>query len=175
MAAAVLQRAALRQRPAGLARQQHAGRSAADGARRAAPGSPEFLAWPRSRIKPGAGLTLTGSRHASGSAGVTPPRFLAGRALRARRHGARTRSRSGPTSPPMLSCASWNRSRAVPRTGLIRASRAVILIVAAGKAGVVAGGRVRGQGPRRRWFVGRACACSCWLIGVTATTRGYRP
>jgi hypothetical protein len=28
-----------------------------------------------------------------------------------------TRSRSGPTSPPARSCASWNRSRAVPRAG----------------------------------------------------------
>jgi len=28
-----------------------------------------------------------------------------------------TRSRSGPTSPPAQSCASWNRSRAVPRAG----------------------------------------------------------
>jgi hypothetical protein len=28
-----------------------------------------------------------------------------------------TRSRSGPTSPPAQSCASWNRSRAVPRPG----------------------------------------------------------
>jgi hypothetical protein len=27
------------------------------------------------------------------------------------------RSRSGPTSPPAQSCASWNRSRAVPRAG----------------------------------------------------------
>ena len=33
-----------------------------------------------------------------------------------------TRSRSGPTSPPARSCASWNRSRAVPRAGLIRAT-----------------------------------------------------
>ena len=40
MAAAVLQRAALRQRPAGLARHRRAGRSAADGARRTAPRSP---------------------------------------------------------------------------------------------------------------------------------------
>ena len=28
-----------------------------------------------------------------------------------------TRSRSGPASPPAQSCASWNRSRAVPRAG----------------------------------------------------------
>ena len=34
-----------------------------------------------------------------------------------------TRSRSGPTSPPAQSCASWNRSRAVPRAG----RRAVVL------------------------------------------------
>ncbi len=86
-----------------------------------------------------------------------------------------TRSRSGLTSPPMLSCVSWNRSRAVPRARLIRASRAVILIVAAGKAGVVAGGRVRGHGPGRRRFVGRACACPGWLIGMTAMIWGYRP
>jgi hypothetical protein len=34
-----------------------------------------------------------------------------------------TRSRSSPTSPPPQSCASWNRSRAVPRAGHIRALR----------------------------------------------------
>ena len=44
---------------------------------RGAPESPELLAWPRSRIKPGAGLTLAGSGHASGSAGV--PRRPPGR------------------------------------------------------------------------------------------------
>jgi hypothetical protein len=34
-----------------------------------------------------------------------------------------TRSRSGPTSPPARFCASWNRSRAVPRGGHVQASR----------------------------------------------------
>ena len=64
---------ALGQRPSGLARQRRAGRSAADGACRA-PASPELLAWPRGRIKPGAGLILTGSRFALGSADVPPAR-----------------------------------------------------------------------------------------------------
>jgi hypothetical protein len=62
---------ALGQRPSGLARQRRAGRSAADGACRA-PASPELLAWPRGRIKPGAGLILAGSRFALGSADVPP-------------------------------------------------------------------------------------------------------
>ena len=35
---------------------------------------PELLAWPRGRIKPGAGLILTGSRFALGSADVPPAR-----------------------------------------------------------------------------------------------------
>ena len=45
--------------------------SAADGAC-CAPASPELLAWPRGRIKPGAGLILTGSRFALGPADVPP-------------------------------------------------------------------------------------------------------
>src|ERR1039457_786979 len=69
---------ALGQRPSGLTRQRRAGRSAANGACRA-PASPELLAWPRGRIKPGAGLILTGSRFALGSDDVPPARsFLAG-------------------------------------------------------------------------------------------------
>jgi pimeloyl-ACP methyl ester carboxylesterase len=84
-------------------------------------------------------------------------------------------SRSGPTSPPARCCASWNRSRGVPSARLIQASSAVILRVAAGKARSLAGGRVRGHGPGRRWFAGGMCACPGWLIGMTATTWGYRP
>jgi hypothetical protein len=84
-------------------------------------------------------------------------------------------SRSGPASPPAQSCASWNRSRGVPSARLIQASRAVILRVAAGKARILAGGRVRGHGPGRRWFAGGTCPCPGWLIGMTATTWGYRP
>src|ERR1022692_1817390 len=64
---------ALGQRPSGLARQRLAGLSAADGTCRA-PASPELLAWPRGRITPGAGLILTGSRFALGSADVPPAR-----------------------------------------------------------------------------------------------------
>ena len=54
MAAAALIWPALRQRPSGLARQRRAGRPAADGA------------------QAGAGLILTGSRHAFGAADMTP-------------------------------------------------------------------------------------------------------
>jgi hypothetical protein len=54
MAAAALIWPALRQRPPGLARQRRAGRPAADGA------------------QAGAGLILTGSRHAFGAADMTP-------------------------------------------------------------------------------------------------------
>jgi hypothetical protein len=81
-----------------------------------------------------------------------------------------TRSRSAPASLPAQSCASWNRSTAVPRT-----RRAVTLIVAAGKARIRAAGRVRVTGPGDGGFVGRACACPRWLPSMTATARGYRP
>jgi len=84
-------------------------------------------------------------------------------------------SRSRPTLPPSRCCASRNRSRGVPSARLIQASRAVILRVAAGKARILAGGRVRGHGPGRRWFAGGTWACPGWLIGMTATTWGYRP
>ena len=45
----------------------------------------------------------------------------------------------------------------VSRTGLA-CSWAAILIIAAGKAGIRAGGRVRGHGRGRRWLGGGACA-----------------
>jgi hypothetical protein len=45
----------------------------------------------------------------------------------------------------------------VSRTGLA-CGWAAILIIAAGKAGIRAGGRVRGHGPGRRWLGGGACA-----------------
>lgn len=84
-------------------------------------------------------------------------------------------SRSGPTSPPARCCASWNRSRGVPSARLIQASRAVTLRVAAGRARIRAGGRVRVTGPGDGGFAGGTCACPGWLTGVTATIWGYRP
>ena len=84
-------------------------------------------------------------------------------------------SRSGPTSPPARCCDSWNRSRGVPSARLIQASMAVILRVAAGEGKDPGGRACEGHGPGRRWFAGGTCTCPGWLIGMTATTWGYRP
>ena len=127
---------ALGQRPSGLARQRRAGRSAADGTCRAL-ASPELLAWPRGRIKPGAGLILTGSRFALGSADVPLPetprrppgasseRGPAARGVRDRAGRSRACELAGPGQavpavsrrrPPRLARARRDGPRAVPVT-----------------------------------------------------------
>ena len=205
---------ALGQRPSGLARQRRAGRSAADGACRA-PASPELLAWPRGRIKPGAGLILAGSRFALGSADVPPaetPRRPPGPAV----NGYRLHVVAG-TGQVDHALASWlaGPGQAVPAGVAASATSAgarptrrtpgcsgdtdngadflgkpdlphtysPVPDIAVGlatlgtheRAGLAPGPAARAVRRGDGGFVGRACPCPGWLIGMTAPAWDSRP